>query len=467
MNVIWVISDSLRRDHVGAYGNKGKMTPAIDALAAKSIRFDRHYIAGFPTMPTRADYLTGRWTMSYMLWEPLFNDEILLPEILANKGVHTAAVVDTPFYIRNGMNYDKGFRHFTEIPGQMNIQWIVDKDTKKGSIVHTIYGGDVKADWRYESEYMPAKTFTKAGDWLERHYKENFFLYIDTWDPHEPWEPPQYYRERFWPGHDGDQAMPVYGYWPQIPGITEEKVKKAHASYCGEIAMVDTWFGYFMKKVENLGLMENTAIIFTSDHGYYFGEHGGILGKMVFARDKNGKMVGNGIWSHSPFYEEITNTPLIVYMPDGKPGVYNGITSAIDLMPTVLEIMDTEIPSRVQGKSLLPALKNKSTPGRPYTVSAHPFINAGEWMKSVDGVNRLTEKDSTTTVTTDEWTLLYNTEPGMSELFNIKDDPHQLKNIINENPDRAKELHQLLIKYMKETNLAEHLLKPRLELRLK
>ena len=465
MNVIWVISDTLRKDHVGAYGNKDIITPSIDSLAAKSVRFDRHYIAGFPTMPTRADYLTGRWTMSYMQWEPLFKEEILLPEILASKGIHTAAVVDTPFYIRNGMNYDIGFRHFTEIPGQMNQQWIVDPDTGKGSVVHTIYGGDVKADWRYEADYISPQTFQKAMNWLDRHYKENFFLYVDTWDPHEPWEPPQHYRDMYWPGHDGKQAMPVYGYWPRIPGITEEMVKKAHASYCGEVTMVDTWFGYFMRKVENLGLMQNTAIIFTSDHGYYFGEHGGMLGKMVFARDERGRIKGNGIWSHSPFYEEVTNTPLFIYMPGNKPGKYEGITSAVDLMPTVLEIMGAAIPSRVQGKSLLPAVKDQKVPGRPYTISAHPFINAGEWMKSVDGVNRMTAEDSEATVTTAEWTLLYDTGPGLSKLYNIKSDPKQLNNIIKEHPDKARELHQLLVKYMRDTHLAEHLLKPRLELK--
>jgi arylsulfatase A-like enzyme len=466
MNVIWVVSDTMRRDHIGAYGNKDIITPSIDAFAAKSVRFDRHYIAGFPTMPTRADYMTGRWTMSYMLWEPLFKDEVLLPAILANQGIHTAAVVDTPFFIRNGMNYDQGFRHFTEIPGQVTQQWIVDPDTKKGSIVHSIYGGDVKDDWRYESDYMAPQTFIKSMEWLERHHKEDFFLYIDTWDPHEPWEPPQYYRDMYWPGHDGKQAPPVYGYWPKIPGITEEQVKKAHASYCGEITMVDTWFGYLMRKVENLGLMENTVIIFTSDHGYYFGEHGGLLGKMVFARDKNGKMVGNGIWSHSPFYEEVTNTPLFIYMPGISPGVYGGITSAVDLMPTVLEMMNKDIPSRVQGTSLLPMVKDQSVSGREYTVSAHPFINAKEYMLSVDGVSRLTEKDSTATVTTNDWTLMYNTEPGMSELYNIKDDPKQENNLISKNAGKARELHQLLVKYMRETNLAERLLKPRLELRL-
>ncbi len=219
------------------------------------------------------------------------------------KCVITAAVVDAPFFIRNGMNYDQGFNHFTEVPGQMNIQWMKDPATGAGRINYSIFGGDIREDWRSEADHFAPKSFTVAAEWLERHYKDNFFLYIDTWDPHEPWDPPQYYRDMFWPGHDGKQAPPVYGYWPKIPGITEELVQKAHASYCGEIAMVDTWFGYFMKKVENLGLLENTVVIFTSDHGYYFGEHGGILGKMVFARDKDGKVVGNGIWSHSPFYE--------------------------------------------------------------------------------------------------------------------------------------------------------------------
>jgi arylsulfatase A-like enzyme len=284
MNVIWVVSDSLRRDHVGAYGNKEIITPSIDAFAAKSVRFDRHYIAGFPTMPTRADYLTGRWTMSYMQWEPLFKDEVTLPELLSDNGINTAAVVDTPFFIRRGMNYDRGFRTFTEVTGQMHLEWRVDRNTGEGQVMHSIYGGDVRNDWRYEADYFAPRTFTTAMQWLERHYKEGFFLLVDTWDPHEPWEPPQYYRELYWPGHDGDQAMPIYGYWHDVPGLTEEKVKKAHASYCGEVTMVDTWFGYLMRHVENLGLLENTVVISTSDHGYYFGEHGGLVGKMVLPR---------------------------------------------------------------------------------------------------------------------------------------------------------------------------------------
>jgi len=466
MNVIWIISDTLRRDHVGAYGNKKIITPALDAFAARAVRFDRHHIAGFPTMPTRADYLTGRWTMSYMQWEPLFKDELLLPDLLANQGINTAAVVDTPFYTRVGMNYDQGFRTFDEVVGQLNLMWMDSPDGKGGEVIHSIYGGDVRENRRYESDYFAPQTFIRAMQWLQHHYKENFFLYIDTWDPHEPWDPPLYYTELYWPGYDGEIAPHLYGYWPQTPGYTQEKIDKAHAAYCGEVTMVDTWFGYLMRMVENLGLLENTAIIFTSDHGYYFGEHGGLYGKMVFARDKKTGRPINGVWSASPFYEEVTNTPLLIYLPGAKPAVYGGLTSAVDLMPTVMEMMGQKIPSRVQGQSLLPALKDTTRPGRDYLISAHPFLNAGDSLRSVDGTLRTTEKDSTATVTTQDWSLLHNTEPGQSELYYLKDDPLQEKNLINEKPDKARELHKLLVTYMRETNLAEHLLRPRLELRL-
>ncbi|MFB0557389.1 MAG: sulfatase, partial [Dehalococcoidia bacterium] len=225
-------------------------------------------------------------------------------------------------------------------------------------------------------------------------------------------------------------------------------------------------FGYLMRKVENLGLMDNTAIIFTSDHGYYFGEHGGLLGKMVFAKDKETGRPKMGVWSHSLFYEEVTAIPLLIYVPNVQPATYSGLTSAIDLMPTVLDIMGQEIPSKVEGKSLLPMIKDPTLPGREYVVSAHPFLNAGDMLRSIDDVRRLTDKDSTATVTTDEWSLLYTTESGLSELYHLPSDPGQEKNVISQRSDVARELHQLLVKFMRETNLPARMLEPRLELRL-
>jgi arylsulfatase A-like enzyme len=458
MNVIWIISDTLRRQDLGAYGNKNIHTPSLDALAAKSVGFHRHYMASFPTMPARADFLTGRWTMSFMQWEPLPKDEITLAEILTSKGIHTAAVVDTPFYIRCGMNYDRGFQTFYEIPGQYHLGGGVD--------LHHGEAVDLRAAWRSESDCFAAQTFSQSMRWLERHYKEDFFLLIDVWDPHEPWDAPAYYTERYWPGYDGEVIRPVYGYWQDVPGYTEEKVKKAHATYCGEITMVDTWVGYFLRQVENMGLMDKTAIIFTTDHGYYFGEHGGLFGKMVFAKDpKSGQRI-MGVWSRSPFYEEVSALPLFIYMPNMPPGTYSGLTSAVDLMPTVLDILGLKIPSQVEGQSLLPMMKDNSIAGREFVVSAHPFINAGDIVRSIDDVSREAAKPSSAAVTTDEWSLMYDVEPGLSELFHLLSDPGQEKNVIAQHPDVARELHQLLVKFMHQTNLSPHLMEPRLELRM-
>jgi arylsulfatase A-like enzyme len=459
MNVIWIISDTLRRDHLGAYGNKKIHTPALDTLAAKSVKFNNHYIAAFPTMPTRADFLTGRWTMSYMQWEPLPAGEVVLGEILSRKGIHTAAVVDTPFYIRGGMNYDRGFQTFTEIPGQFHY-------AGGASVSHRDQPDDVLAQRRFESDCFAPKTFIKAMQWLEYHYKEDFFLCVDTWDPHEAWNAPSYYTEPYWPGYDGEIIKPVYGRWQDAPGYTEEKVKKALATYCGEVTMVDTWAGAFLRQVENMGLMKNTAIIFTTDHGFYFGEHNGLFGKMSFAKDtKTGKEI-MGLWTHSPYYQEVTYIPLFIYMPDIPAGTYDGLTSAVDLMPTVLDMMGQKIPPSVEGKSLLPKIKDRNLPGRDYVISGHPFVNAGEIVRSVDDSKRIAELPSEVTITTNEWALLYDPAPGFSELFNVKSDPLQKKNIIAKHPDVARELHQLLVKFMHETNVAADLQKPRLELKL-
>jgi len=450
VNVIWITSDTLRRDHLGCYGNQEIHTPSLDAFASMSTRFDRHYIASFPTMPTRADHLTGRWTGSFMNWEPLPGDQVVLPEILNEKGYNTTAIVDTPFYLRNNMNYDRGFKSFHEVDGQ----W-TSKLRKEGV--------DKRAAWRFEFDRFAPRTFTKAMEWLEYHCREDFFLLLDMWDPHEPWDPPEFYTELYWPEYDGEIINPLYGYWQNIPGMTEEKVKKAHACYCGEVTMVDTWFGYFLRRIENMGLMENTAIIFTSDHGFYFGEHDGLFGKLNTA--KGTKTLNSSEWGLSPFYEEITAIPLLVYTPNTLPVIYSGLTSAVDLAPTVIDILGQEIPPSMEGHSLLPAMKDVSVDGRKYVISGPPFANTGDSVAWVDDQKRIMKNHSSTTVTTNEWSLLYFVEPGVSELYHLSSDPRQKKNVINEKPEVAQKLHQQLVKFMHETKVSPELLKPRLELR--
>lgn len=368
----------------------------------------------------------------------------------------TAAVVDTPYYLRNGMNYDLGFQYFFAFEGQ---------ERRRGE------SRDAHAEWRVEADWNAPHTFIKAGQWLERHYKEDFFLYIDAWDPHEPWDAPKYYTELYLPNYDEEVVYPPYNFWQEVPGLTEEKVKKAHACYCGEVTMVDTWVGYLLRHIENANLMKNTAIIFSTDHGFYFGEHDGRFGKKTLAKGPDGKPYARppaaaAEWIRSPLYEEVIAIPLFIYVPDIAPGVYSGLASAIDLMPTVLDLMEQEVPTHVDGHSLLPTLKDATRKGREFVISSEPFANPGDIVQMVDNLSRETETGSDTTVTTDEWSLVYDITPGLSELYHLPSDPKQEKNVINEHPGVARELHQLLVKFMRETNVPPRLIEPRTELKL-
>jgi arylsulfatase A-like enzyme len=269
-NVVVIVADTFRRDHLGAYGNPYISTPYIDEFARSSVVFDRHVISSFPTMPARADILTGTFSYTHMGWEPMPRHLTTLPGVLSKAGYHTMGVVDTPFFIRNGFGYDRGFDDFMWVRGQGD-------DTRPHE------RADARSTWRSEGDRMVARTVTQAERWLERHHDEHFFLYVDTWDPHEPWDAPEYYTARYREGYKGEQIYPAYGNWKKT-GLEKDDVDLGHATYCGEVTMVDFWVGRLLAKLDALGLRENTLVFFTSDHGFYFGEHD-YFGKAEWVHD--------------------------------------------------------------------------------------------------------------------------------------------------------------------------------------
>lgn len=234
--------------------------------------------------------------------------------------------------------------------------------------------------------------------------------------------------------------------------------------------MVDTWVGYLLRAVENMGLMDSTAIIFTSDHGFYFGEHDGLFGKLTFAKRLDGSLYRHGdadaVWDFSPLYEEIVLVPLLVYVPGADPGVYRGLSSAVDVMPTVLDVMRKEVPGWVEGQSLLPKVHDPSLPGRDFAVSTVPFANPGDSVDSVDNIRRRLGRAPVTTVTTDEWSLLYSIDAGMSQLYHLPSDAGQGADLIGCQPEVARDVHERLMKFMADTRLPQPLSGPRSELRL-
>ena len=118
MNVVLIVSDTLRSDHLGCYGNTTINTPNIDKLAGESIQFDKFYSASFPTVPARADLFTGKYTFPYLGWNALGRSETVLAAQFQDAGYNTIAAVDTPFFVRHGYHYDRGFRDFRFIDGQ-------------------------------------------------------------------------------------------------------------------------------------------------------------------------------------------------------------------------------------------------------------------------------------------------------------------------------------------------------------
>ena len=402
--------------------------------------------------------------MSFMGWEPLPAGVTTLAEILAKHGFHTAASVDTPYYLRDGMNYDRGFQTFFMNTGQDTLWSLIPEPGYHNEAL------DIRDRWHFESDRNAPKTFLTAMQWLEHHYKEDFFLYVDTWDPHEPWDAPSYYTEIYMPEYDGELVLPLYGNWHDMPGYSEAQMRKGHATYCGEITMVDTWVGQLLRSVENMGIADKTVVIFTSDHGFYFGEHGGLFGKMSSDKYPDGTLrpydEPGSRWSYSPLFEELVHLPLLIRAPGVSPGVRTGLSSAIDVMPTVLDLLGVAIPDFVQGRSLAAALDDAEQSGRDYVVSSIPFANPGDAVQSVDNFLRDLKEPPVTTVTAGHWSLLYSPDPGVSQLYNLASDPHQLDNVIESHLDLAREMHRMLVAFMRENEVPERLLQPRLELQL-
>lgn len=463
MNVLVIVSDTLRRDRLSFYRDQATRdanqstaperlpwrdrlawTPNIDRLAARSAIFDRYYAAGFPTMPTRADLLTGKWTFSYMTWEPLPRSEVTLSQVLSNAGFATVGVVDTPFYTVNGYGYDRGFKFFYDLDSQRRTRHLIPP---------------VRSS---EYEYCAPQTFTLAEKALERIYDKPFVLWVDTWDPHEPWDPPAWYARRYKPDYDGETVAPPYNYYQKV-GLSDTDLETAQACYLGEITMVDRSVGRILERLESLGIADNTAVVFLSDHGFHFGEHGGLFGKMV--RDETW-VRGRPSWARSPLYEELAHIPLLIAIPGQVARRVPELVSAVDLMPTILDLAGVPLPPElmIHGRSVAPAARGELTAGRDFVVTTMPLANPGQAFRVVDSVLRQVQEFQPATLTTAEWSLLYSTHGETVELYHLPNDPYQEQNVAEQHPSVVREIHGQYVALLQELQTAPEYVTPRLDL---
>ena len=454
MNFIYINSDTFRRDHLGCYGNNWIHTPSIDKFAEESVVFDRAYTGSFPTVPNRRDVLTGRYTFTYTDWAALSSEEIVLPQVLRKAGYTSYMVLDTPHIIANGFGYDRGFSGWKWIRGQEGDRFKTDPikvklpcDPKKlrgAERTVTQYLRNV-SERRSEADYFAPMTMTEAMNWLDENHKwDKFFLYVDTFDPHEPWDPPKKYVDMYNPGYKGEEV--TYPLYAPCSFLTDPELEHVRALYAGEVTMVDTWVGKLLRKIEELGLLENTMVIFTTDHGFYFGEHG-LIGK--FAQ----------------IYNEVNHIPLMMRVPGMRSGRRWQFAQPCDIMPTILDLAGVEHPNTIHGKSLVEILKGGPNPVREFAVSScavvHPPVSDKPITLSAANWDQYAFKLKPSTIVTDEWTLIVSAGDLAPELYHNAQDPRQQRNVFSENKGVARQIHAKYIAFLESLGTKEEYIAPR------
>ena len=348
-HVVVIAADTLRPAYLGCYGNSAMHTPNIDRLAAQSIRFTSAYPEALPTIPTRrtvhggrrvypfADYRPVPWDNVYLAgWQPLASDEPTVAEALAAAGYHTGFVSDVPHYFVPGMNFTRGFRQWQFVRGQAEDRFgaeaaadpaLLPRYATRAARRHLV---NVRPQ-APEEQWPTARTFRWAQQFLEQNAGsgEPLYLYVDSFTPHETWEAPLHYYDRYGSRAEREPmwlAVP-YGPLAQVPDL-EPQLRSVRANYAGLVTMVDHWCGLLLDTIERLGMAEQTLVVFFSDHGTNFADN---------AEQIVGKPAG---W----MYPGTMHVPLLVSLPDGRgAGTECGrLASTVDIPATVAALAGLE-----------------------------------------------------------------------------------------------------------------------------
>lgn len=318
-NVILVSIDTLRQDHVGVYGYERDTTPAVDAFAADSVRFDTAIAQAPSTLPSHASIFTSmipeHHRALHALDQPIPAEAVTLAEILWQAGFRTGG--------------------FTA-GAQMHRKYGVDQ------------GFDVFAN--FEGTHTHERRFfdivAQGKEFLREHGDERFFLLLHTYEVHSPYTPPVRYLRQFDPDYRGDlgDEIPLEYLRAVFDNPIRLRVSEADrqhivAAYDGEIRNMDDAFAELIAFLKSRGLYDDTLIIFTSDHGEELGERG---------------RVG---WHSWTLYEELLRVPLIIKFPAGHYAgeVVNEVARGIDLLPTILDVLEVPAPAGLsfEGGSLM------------------------------------------------------------------------------------------------------------------
>ena len=490
-NVIFIMLDTLQHNYLGCYGNTKVKTPNLDRFARNGILFENAYSEGLPTVPVRRAIMTGRYTLPFGGWQPLAPDDTTITDILWGRDVQTALVYDTPPMRLPKYGYSRGFDYVKFCPGH-ELDHTVYKDVpldpgmrpidytspgmvynEKGELIDdasTALLGEIdcflrfRQDWRSEEDNYVSVVASEAERWLRdiRIKTRPFLLWLDSFDPPEPWDPPSIWEKKPCPYNPGWKGNPILlAPWTPVEGrITDDECAHVRALYAENIELVDRRIGMLLDSVREQGLWDETMIVITSDHGQPMGkgEHGhGIMRKCR-------------PWP----YEELVHVPLLMHIPGLKSGKrVKSFVQNVDLAPTMLDAlglfsgqgMDSGYGfpvfgcDEMQGHSLLPLIRGEVDKVRDFAIAGYYGMSWSIITEDYSYIHWILKEASQLDYTSTEnpgkekmedeamWSCTAGAKqeiPDSDELYDRRADPFQLHNIIEEQPDKAAELLRTL-----------------------
>ena len=312
---ILISIDTLRADHLGAYGYSRDTSPFLDSLAARGTLFERAIVQYPSTLTSHMSIFTGLYPQEHAVLPPsrvLAGEIQTLPEMFQRQGFRTAGHTEGGF-MAGGYGFARGFDEFTD----------------------TAYGSDTDVE----------RTFGRGVEFLRSlEAKEPFFLFLHTYAVHDPYDPPESYRSLFWTG-DAPQVSDSRGEFLRRVNQGEQEVSQQtlryyEAQYDATIRYVDDVLRGFVDELKSLGLLAETTLIITSDHGEEFGEHGKV--------------------AHTQVYPECLVVPLLIVHPGQVVGSrIPELVETVDFAPTLLELAGIEASEGISGKSLVGLIRGE------------------------------------------------------------------------------------------------------------
>ena len=477
-NILWYCTDQQRYDTIGALGNPHIRTPNLDRLVERGMAFERAYCQAPICTPSRASMLTGRYPAAHRVHrtgnDSFPPDELLVTRILADAGYDAALAGKLHLSRAKGRierRPDDGYRvfHWSHHPkpdwptGHAYAEWLQHEK-----------GVDPATLWREYADgpYGPPEELhqtTWCTDMALRFVQEPregpWLLSLNPFDPHPPFDAPREYLERYepdslpWPlfapsdiAHqrafaDIDQQTRIArdprsmagagGIGPSGRGGGDAAVEQppggrdtashppdaydarlVKASYYAMIELIDAQFGRLLDGLDSLGQLDNTIVIFTSDHGELLGDHG-------------------LLYKGCRFYDALVRVPLIVAMPSAPGGRSGALVELVDLAPTILQAAGLPVPDRMQGRSLLPILAGEADP-----QTHKPYVTSEYWDAIVAPSGATRHTHATMRFDGRYKTVVYHGH-GLGELYDLAEDPGEFDDLWFR-PD-ARELRERLL----------------------